>query len=237
MDVHAEQSETPLENSETTPEKAPALRSERALNRLVKRINSRAVTILAIVILLAVAGWYGRPAWMAASINGAPVSRAAVLHELETRSGRVALEALITRRLIDREAKRLNITVTDDEVAAEAKKIEDQLATQGLKLDEALAAQGMTRADLNSQLVIQKEVEKILGDRINVTDAEVDKYIADNQIKLEKGKEADMKAQLKEQLRGQKASDEAMKLEDELRAKADIKYYGSYVKPSDASAS
>ncbi len=209
------------------------VRSNRSLNRIVMRISMRSIAIFAIAVLLAVAIWFGRNAVLGATIDGRPVSRFAVIHELESRQGRLALDTLISRRLIEHEAQRQNISVTEDDINVEISKIEKQLGEQGMQLNEVLKQQNMSMDDLRQQVVLQKKIEKMVGAKGDVSDAEVDEYITTNKIPLEKDKEAENKALIKDQLRQQKVADSAATMEDELRTKADIKYFGAYKRATD----
>ena len=134
-----------------------------------------------VVILLAafVLGFISKKYFIAATVNGQVITRFQVIKELEKKQGKSALESIVTQTLIEQEAKAKNATVTAEEIATELKTIEDQISTQGENLDELLAAQGMTRTQLTDQIRLQKLVEKLLGDRLNVTDDEVNRFIED----------------------------------------------------------
>ena len=194
--------------------------------------GSKKKLIVIIIVIIAVGGalFFMKGKFIAASVNGSFISRASVIRELEKKSGKDLLNVLITQKLIMQAADEQDITVTDEEIAAKVKEVESQIAAQGGKLEEVLAAQGMTLDTLHEQLVIQMRVEKLIGDKVTVTDEEVAAYIKDNKVKLEKGKEADIKARIKEQLRGGKMNQEASALVESLRTKANITYYGNYGK-------
>ena len=63
--------------------------------------------------------------------------------------------------------------------------------------------------DYKKQVIFQKEVEKLLGDKINVTDEEIEQYIKDNKISIPSGQEATARSQIKNNLRNQKLNTEA----------------------------
>jgi len=188
----------------------------------------RIVTTVATVVVILVLAYIFKGQFLAASVNGELISRHTVISELESASGKAALNSLITEKLVGQAAKNKNISIGDDEVNSEIKKIEDSVKAQGGTLAEALAAQGMTMEALRKQIVINKELEKLLADKVSVADSEVDKYIADNKITLTKGQETAEKAQIKESLRQQKMSAEASTFIDSLRAAAKIKYFVNY---------
>jgi hypothetical protein len=87
----------------------------------------------------------------------------------------------------------------------------------------------MTEADLREQLLLQKQLEKILGDKIEVTDEDVAQYMEQGEGAAPAGmSEAEFKDQIREQLKGQKFNIEAGKWVVAAKAEASISYYAGY---------
>lgn len=191
-------------------------------------LTKKSITIAVIVILVLAFAYFFKGAFVAATVNGQLISRMSVVHELEKTSGRTTLDAMINDRLIMLEAAKQNISVSDETINEEMTKLEQQLSEQGQNLDEVLAAQNVTRDDIRQRIVLQKELEQMLGDKLNVTDAEVDQYIKDNSITLPKGKEAETKAQIKEGVRANKLNEEAPGFIETLKTNAKINYFVKY---------
>jgi foldase protein PrsA len=191
------------------------------------RLVVAAVVILVLVGLAALLIYY-KSVFIAATVDGKPISRLSVMKELEKQSGQQALDALINERLINNEAQAKNISITDDEIRQEITKVEDQLKQQSTTLEAELEAQNVTREDFDRQVVIQKQAEKLLEDKIGVSDEEVQKYITDNQVDIPEGKDAELKSQVRDQLKGQKFGSEIATLLSDLRAKAKINQYVNY---------
>lgn len=180
---------------------------------------------LVVIILLALLVYF-RSLFVVATVNGQPVTRLNYIKELEQVSGQQALNTLVTKTLILQEAKSKNVTVSDQEVNDEIKKIEESLATQGQQLDSVLQLQGMTKESLREQIYLQKLIEKMVGSDVNVTDKEVDDYIAQNQESLPEGTDAAaMKTQVKEQLQQQKLNEQVQTWLQNLQQSADVKYW------------
>ncbi len=184
--------------------------------------------IIAIVVLIGFLIYYNKGLFIAATVNGTPISRRAVIKELESVSGKSALESLITQKLINDEALKKGVTVTSDEVDTEIKNVETQVKAQGMTLDQALSAQGITLANLKKQITTQKKLEKILGDQIQVTDDQITQYIKDNKVSIPKGQEATYKEQIKNQIKQQGLSAAANELVASLKAQAKINYFVNY---------
>jgi parvulin-like peptidyl-prolyl isomerase len=183
----------------------------------------------AVLLAIVLGAWFGKGLVVAATVNGAPISRLSVMKELEKQSGKAALESLIRKKLIDDEVRGKNISVSKDEIDQEIKKIETQVALQGGTLNDVLQQQGMTEGQLREQIEVQKKIEKLLGDKVSVSDAEVEAYIAKNKIEFPKDKQPEeAKAGLREQLKQQKFQQEAQGWISDLTTKAKIQYYVNY---------
>lgn len=209
----------------------PSLAPEIAPAEIKKHriISVKLLVIIAIVIIIGALGFYFKGLFVAATVNGSLISRYAVIAELEKASGAQALDSLVIQKLIENEARKKGIALSSDELSAEIKIIEDQVKAQGGTLNEMLAAQGVTREDFVKQITTQKKLEKLIPvDKVQVADSEIGQYIKDNKIKIPKGKEAEYKNQIAEQLRQQKLSDAAMALIDSLRSQAKIHYFIKY---------
>ena len=200
---------------------------QKADNKSIK-INIKTAIIIVVIIALGVLGYFYKGLFIAATVNGSPISRLTIIQKLEKASGKNLLDSLITEKLVQNEANAKKIIVSNDEINGEIKKIEDQIIAQGSTLDAALLAQGMTTDDLKTQFILQKEVEKLVADKINVTDEEVAQYIKDNKISIPSGQEAATNDQVKNELRNQKLDTEAQALISDLKAKAKIRYFVNY---------
>ena len=201
----------------------------RASHDVTVKINMRIIVGVVVGIFIAAVLYYFKGAFVVALVNGTPISRLSVIQELEKQSGKAALESLITKQLIENEARKKNITVSNDEVSAEIKKIEDQLAKQGGSLQAILSQQGMTEDRLREQIGLQKKIEKIIADKLAVSDADVDAYIQNNKVTPAKDeKPEDMKNRIKEQLKQDKFSQEADAWVAAVKDGAKIQYFVDY---------
>ncbi len=192
------------------------------------KISIKTASIVAVLIILGALAYVYKGLFIAATIDGSPISRLTIIKKLEKASGKSLLESLIVEKLIQNEANAKKIVVSNDEIDAEFKKIEGQVSMQGGTLDEALSKQGMTRNDLKKQIILNKEIEKLLGDKINVTDEEIGQYIKDNKISIPNGQEAAIRDQIKDGLRNQKLNAQAQSLIAQLKSKAKIQYFVNY---------
>ena len=173
--------------------------------------------------------FYSKGFFIAATVNGSPISRFAIIGELEKQGGKQALESLITERLIEAELKKNTIVVSDTDIDTEIKKLEEQVASQGGTLEEALAAQGMSMEILRTQIKTQKGLEQLLADKVTVTDEELATATESAKGSASAGMtDEELRTAITEQLKQQKFQGEAQKWVAELTTNADIKYFVTY---------
>src|SRR3989344_2630629 len=169
------------------------------------QISRKTAISIAIIIIIGVLAYVYKGIFIAATVDGSPIMRLAVIQKLEKTSGKNLLDSLINEKVI-----------------------ENQVATQGNTLDAALAEAGMSMDDLKKQIIFQKEIEKLLADKINVTDEEVRQYIEDNKIPIPQGQEATIADQIKNEIRNQKLNTEVQALIANLKSKAKIQRFVNY---------
>jgi hypothetical protein len=119
--------------------------------------------------------------------------------------------------------------VSQADIDKEVASVTEQVTKQGGTLAMALEQQGMTEAEFRDQIVLQKELEKMLGNSVQVTDDDVNQYLTQTKATAPKGtSDADFKNQIREQLKGQKFNMAASKWVTDAKAKAQITYFVDY---------
>lgn len=205
----------------------PASNHNPVSRRSLKVKRSYALALLAVIALIVLL-YLLRNLFVAAVVNGQPVSRFSVITELERQGGKQTLESIVTKTLITQEANKRNITVSQKDVDDEMKNIQSNLEKQGQKLDQVLALQGMTRQQLEEQIRLQKMIEKMVGS-VNVSEKEIDDYITSNQDSLPTDQDQKtMRNNIKQNLRRQKLNTKAQAFLENLRKNAKIDYYVKY---------
>lgn len=210
---------------DTSPIQEPSKPSE----PVVKRFKGELFIVGGAILLLAVLAFIGKSLFIAATVNGSPISRLSVVRQLEKQSGKAALESIIQKKLIETELNKQNITVTEEEVNAEIRLIEQEISGQGGTLKAALEAQGVTEESLREQIAIQKKLEKVLSDKVQVSDADLEALKKQNDLKPAEGQSMeDFNKGLKDQLKRQKFQEGAGKWVESLTSNAKINYYVQY---------
>lgn len=195
--------------------------------------NSRKVVkyglLIAALFLVGVLAYLGKGLFVVALVDGKPISRFALDRELEKQGGKQTLDDLITKTLIGTEAKKVGITVTNEDVQVEIKKISNQVQAQGTTLDAALAMQGTTLATLEDNIRIQKTVEGLLKDKLVVSEDEIKTYFDENKASYGTDPKYDeLKETIRQQLSQQKLSTEFKSWIDSIRAETGITYFVTF---------
>lgn len=189
------------------------------------KINKKKLAILLVFIILAGILYYFRGQFIIATVNGRPISRLALIKELENQAGKRTLESLIAKTLIIQEAKRQKIAVSDDEINQRINQIEESFSGQGQSLDQMLELQGMSRDELIKEIKMQIIAEKIAGKDIEVTDEEVNNYLEENKGFIPKDSNVEeIKTGVKQQLEQQKINEKIQSWIQSLRDNAKINY-------------
>ncbi len=176
------------------------------------------VLVLAILVLL-------KNQFIVASVNGESINRLTLIRELEKQAGKKVLEGLVTNTLVLQEAKKRNITITDNELNAEIKNIDENLKKRGQSLDQVLTLQSLTIDKVKDQIKLNLIMKKLLSDKISVSDKDVSDYIEKNSKLIPQGANPDdTKNQIRQQLEQEKLQEEGQELIKSLQDKAKINY-------------
>ncbi|WP_150268486.1 peptidylprolyl isomerase [Paenibacillus tepidiphilus] len=114
-----------------------------------------------------------------ATVNGADITKGDFYDKLVEAGGESTLQNLITTTLVGQEAKKANITVTDEDINAELEDLKAQFGGEEA-FNNALMQSGMSVDDLKAQMPLQVEIRKLLEPKITVTDEEISTYFNDN---------------------------------------------------------
>lgn len=182
---------------------------------------------------------------VAATVNGKPITRLAVIQQLEKKAGQRMLDEMIAHRLITEAAASAGIVVDEPEIATEIDKVKDQFKAEGMDFDQVFnqkEGRGMTlaglRASITENLLFNKFIRKVAGDRVVVTQAEVDTYLAQPDGLLPRAvprgmTKEDYRKQVYEELTAAKLQGETSKWMMQARATSDIKFHVWYSVPDE----
>lgn len=107
-----------------------------------------------------------------ATVNGEKITQGQLYTNMKQQYGTDSLTQMINQVLIEQEATKKKVTVSEKELNAEIKKIKSQFADDAAFKD-SLKQYNMELADLEKQLKTQILLEKLLKAEITITDAEL----------------------------------------------------------------
>lgn len=166
----------------------------------------RNVIVVLVIALLAVA-WKMKGTFIAATVNGEPISRFELNDTLTKRYGSTTLDGMVNEKLILGAVQQKGVSISKDEIDKKVKEIEGRL-NGSVSLKDALAAQGMTEEGFRRQVQIQLAIEKLFDKDASVTAQEVEEYIASNSASFQSATDpAQLKKDVTDILKQQKVND------------------------------
>ncbi len=175
--------------------------------------------IIVLVVVYSIRGWF-----VAALVNGQPIYRLDVINQLEQQYGDQEMQSLVTQALIQQAASQRHITVSQQEINSQITTIENNLKKQGETLDSALQQQHMTRQQLTDQIVLQQEIQKMVG-KVVVTNQQVKDYMSQNKGSLPAGTTT---SQVNQQLQQQELQQKEQQFVTDLQTHAHITSWVDY---------
>ncbi len=232
----AEKAKKSSSSSKATPTKSTTVTQSASIpdSKSVKGPEkSRAAKGIALIviacILIFLMAFIFKGVFVAASVNGEPISRIVVIKSLEKQSGQMVLDNLITKKLILQEADNRKIVIVQKDIDNEIKTISESLKKQGTTLEKAMESQGMTQDELNDEIRIQIALKKMTEGDVKVTDKEIEDFVTANSSSFPEGTTDDQMRNLaRTQLQQQKSGERTQNLISELQKRAKIIHYAGY---------
>ncbi|CEG21686.1 Foldase protein PrsA precursor [Planococcus massiliensis] len=142
-----------------------------------------AIGVIAASAIFLIAGFVKGDGEAVATVNGKAIEKDALYEELVKTSGPDTLNAMITDEILDQEAEKADINVTEEELDKEMAVYEKSYGGKDA-LAAAVESSGMTMEDLTAEMESYVKVEKLLGPDIEVTDGEIESYFEENKESL-----------------------------------------------------
>lgn len=219
--------------TEPIEEESASFVSTSAYSQSKKGKKAQIIGTVAIVVIIVLLYTF-RSQFVAATVNGQPISRMAYNNELQKEAGQKSMDALVTKMLVMQEANKENVTVSDKEVDDQINTIKQQLSKQGETLDQALKSQNLTMDDVKEQIKISQLIQKMLSKNIKITDKDVDDYLAKAAAQSQQDQSTNpdvtptptpSKDQVKQMLQQEKLNSAFQPWLQNLRQKAKITYF------------
>lgn len=159
-----------------------------------------------VVLGLALLAFYKKSWFVAATVNGEPITSVELMSKLNQDYRQQALDQMVNERIITQEARKKGITVTQKDIDDKIAEVETQVGGADA-LNGLLSQQGQTKEGLKGQLKIQILVEKLYGSEATVSAEEIETYITQNSATLQSTDSAKQRVEAESALKQQKLTD------------------------------
>jgi foldase protein PrsA len=137
------------------------------------------LTILCIVSALLVFGHWKFISEAVASVNGEKISKDELYDAMVKQSGQQALDSLISQKVVELEAKKQKIAVSEKDIQNELDKYYEQYGGKEV-FNQALVQKGFTLDQVKKDLELSVKVNKLLAPRIKISEEERKTYFEEN---------------------------------------------------------
>ncbi len=179
------------------------------------------VLIIAGLILLAI---YKKSWFVAATVNGSPISNLELQMRLNKQFRTQTLTQLINEKIILNEAAKNNAIASEAEVNKKILSIETSVGG-AQSLDAMLTQQGQTRESIRQQIKLQLSIEKLYTNTATVSAEEVTKFIEQNKDQLRATDSAGQQKEAYDAIKNQKLTQAFSQKFQELKQKAKIQIF------------
>ncbi|WP_432667708.1 peptidylprolyl isomerase [Wukongibacter baidiensis] len=144
---------------------------------MYKRNYKILLAISLLLVIVSVTGCQSKD--IVASVGEEEITKEELYQSLVDQNGIEALEALITEKIVELEAKKENIEITEEDIGKEMKKIIDYYGNEDA-FNQVLENAGYTNDDVIKNIKTSIEIEKLLVPSLNITEDEMKQYFNDN---------------------------------------------------------
>ncbi len=186
--------------------------------------KSKTFYIVVLVIGLALLVTLKKSWFIAALVNGAPVSNFELQSKLNEQFKTQTLNQLINEKIIMSEAQKFGAVPTDQEINQKIAELETSVGGKDT-LDSLLTQQGQTRTQLRDQIKVQLAITKLYTNEATVSAEEVSTFLETNRETLRATDSAAQEKEAYDTLKNQKLSQIFSEKFQDLRKKANIKIF------------
>jgi len=183
--------------------------------------NTYIILVIAGLLLLAI---YKKSLFIAATVNGAPITNLELQLKLNDQFRDQTLNQLINEKIILNEAAKNNAIPSQQAIDAKIAGLETTVGGKDA-LNSLLAQQGQTRGGLRDQVMVQLAITKLYDKEATVSADDVSKFIDSNKAQLKATDSAGQEKEAYDNLKQQKLSQIFSQKFQELRQKANIKIF------------
>jgi len=114
-----------------------------------------------------------------AKVDGEKILQTELDDALREQYGTEVLETLITNKIVELEAKKVGVSVSEDSIQEEYKELAESYGGEE-SLQEALEANGLTEQSVKDNIRIYQLTKNVIAESIDISDEEVAQYFENN---------------------------------------------------------
>lgn len=141
--------------------------------------------------------------FVAAVVNNQPISTLEYYQNLKEKDSKQVLNQIVQDKLITQEANRKGIVIAQSDLDKKTSDIEKQVGGKD-QLKQELQSRNISEAEFKNQIRIQLMVEKLLADKIKISDKEIEDFVAKNKDNNLTGVDLSNKDAVRNQLQNDK---------------------------------
>ncbi|MBI2599696.1 SurA N-terminal domain-containing protein [Candidatus Daviesbacteria bacterium] len=212
---------------EKTKSDIPFRKTNNLLDKLSSYKNFRSskkfyiILIIAGLVLLFI---YKKNWFVAATVNGSPITNLELQMKLNKQFRTQMLNQLINEKIILTEVMKKNTVVSEAEVSNKISEIEKSVGGAE-SLNALLSQQGQTRDGIREQIRLQLSIEKLYANEASVSGEEVAAFIEQNSDQLRATDSAGQEKEAAELIKSQKLSQIFSQKFQELKQRAKVQVF------------
>ncbi len=187
------------------------------------RSSKYGIILVIVVILLAIA-IYKKSWFVAATVNGMPITNLDLQMKLNQDFRTQTLTQMINEKIILDEAAKNGDIPTQQEINQKIADLEKQVGGKDA-LDSLLAQQGQTRTSLNEQIKVQLAITKLYKKEATVSADEVNQFIEQNKDQMKATDSAGQQKEATDAIQQQKLSQIFSQKFQTLKQKANVQIF------------
>lgn len=147
-------------------------------------IVSLVLAIVLVIVLIKPPFASGGDSEAVATVNGEKITKDKLYNELVAAGGSQTLDGMISETLVNQEASKKGIKVTQDDIEKEKNFIKKNYGSDEA-FEQALAQNNLTMEEFDKQMDMQVKLRKLLEPDVKVTDDDVKKYFEENKASFD----------------------------------------------------
>lgn len=198
-----------------------------SINPLAKLRNikgNKFIYLAIVIVVLALLISYKKSWFIAATVNGSPISNFAVLSEENNQYRKQTIDQMVNEKLILSEANKKGVRVSEKDIDTKIAEVEKQVGGASA-FDSLLAQQGQTRIGIRGQIKITLSLEKMYENEASVSAEEVTQFIGQNKEQMQSSTPAELTKEATDILKSQKLNQVFSQKFQEIKKAANIQIF------------